>query len=112
MINKHGGMTRHSGQLPRMVEVDEEGCQWAEAAMAPTEPETEEDEDDMEEEDDDDEGVGSPTSAAHLITSPPPPPTSTPPPAVGALTPPTQFTDDTASLIAAIHEDFFELILI
>ena len=36
VIAKHGGMTVDSGRLPRMVEVDERGYLWAEAAPVPS----------------------------------------------------------------------------
>ena len=36
VINKHGGMARRSGHLPRMVEYHEDGYQWAEAAVPPS----------------------------------------------------------------------------
>ena len=97
MINKHGGMARRSGHLPRMVEFDSNGYQWTEAAVPPTDSETT-----MEDDEDVEVGMDSPTSAAHVGAPPPLPP---PPPATtGALTPPPPVT---ASPIETIHEDFF-----
>ena len=88
-------MADRSGQLPRMMKVDEDGCQWGEAAETPsnTGPEEEEKEE---------EGMGSPTSAAHIDT---PPPLSPPVSMTGVLTPTPQLGNGTASPITAVHED-------
>ena len=78
MVKKHGGMVHRSGKLPRMVEVDEDGCAWAEAAVPPTDTETE-----TEDEEGEDEGIsrgvemGSPISPTAMMAmtgqiSPPP----------------------------------------
>ena len=58
MVKKHGGLARRSGKLPRMVEVDEDGYAWAEAAVPPTDTETETEDEEHETEDEEGEGEG------------------------------------------------------
>ena len=114
MINKHGGMARRSGHLPRMVEYHSDGYQWAEAAVPPsTDSETMTIDD---EEEDEGRDVGSPTSAAHVGAPPPLPPPLPPTPTMtdpqhagiqmGDPVSPTAFMG--ASPIETIHENFFE----
>lgn len=66
VIQKHGGMTADSGNLPPMVEVDEDGHLWAAAAEPPST---------TSEEDDDEEAL---TSVVHMGAPPPSPPPMTP----------------------------------
>ena len=85
---QHGG--KYSGQLPNMVDVGEDGVQWAAAAAPPSDSSTEEEETEVEEEERNENTVGSPSSAVHMgAAPPPPPPTHT---QVGAMTPPTPLT--------------------
>ena len=104
IIRKHTGLTdtglRHdSGQLPPMIDMDENGSMWVAAAVPPSESEESESEAEA-------EGYESPSSAMHMGAAPPPPPPmpNAPPtpmtPAaaaaatrVGALTPPQTLTD-------------------
>ena len=41
VMEKHGGMTCDGGRLQRMVEVNEDGIQWAEAAIPPSDSDSE-----------------------------------------------------------------------
>ena len=67
VISKHAGMAKYSGRLPRMVEVDEDGCQWAEAAVPPSDSDPGSSGAEADDEDDGaDSPMGPPTSAAHL----------------------------------------------
>ena len=110
VISKHAGMAKYSGQLPRMmevdedgytVEVDEDGCQWAAAVEPPTDSDSGSSGVEADDEDDGaDSPMGSPTSAAHLGAPPPPPP----PLPTGALTPPPQLMNVTMSPIATVQE--------
>ena len=77
VISKHAGMAKYSGRLPRMmevdedgytVEVDEDGCQWAAAAVPPSDSDSGGSGAEADDEDDGaDSPMGSPTSAAHLL---------------------------------------------
>ena len=106
VVARHGGMTYGSGKLPQMVEVDEDGYQWAAAAEVPS---SYLDDDSMNDDaDDEEEGERSPYSAVHMGAPPPLPP----PPrlesdaaAAGALTPPPTLVQTTMSPIET-HEKF------
>ena len=102
------GMPSNSGNLPSMVERDEDGYLWAAAAEMPTltEEESESEVDEARA-----EMYDSPSSMVHMGAPPPPPPTYPPPPypptrlmqngeattpttgRVGELTPPPTLTD-------------------
>ena len=106
VIAKHAGMARHSGHLPRMIEVGEDGLMWAEAAVPPSSSDT-----GGSEADEEGEGRRSPYSAIHMGAPPPqPPPTPVPDTAAaadtGALSPPPQLTQVTLSPIGTTHEEF------
>ena len=104
-------MTRGSGHLPRVIEVDEDGVQWAEAAVPPTSSDTGDSDSGMEADEEDDDR-SSPYSAMHMGTppslSPPLPPTETgaAAAAVGEITPPPQLKQMTMSPIETTHEEF------
>ena len=103
VIEKHGGMTVDSGRLPRMVEVDERGYLWAEAAPVPSDLSMTDDVTYAEEHGYVDPVV--PTSVVQLGAPPPPPPPT--PPVRGALTPPASMREITISPITmtSTHED-------
>ena len=107
VIAKHAGMARRSGHLPRMIEVGEDGVQWAEAAVPPSSSDSGDSEAD-EEADEEDEGRRSPYSAVHMGAPPPlpPPVPDTAAAATGALTPPPQLTQVMLSPIGTTHEEF------
>ena len=111
VIVKHAGMTRGSGQLPRMIEVDEDGVQWAAAAEPPTSSDTGDSDSGMEA-DEEDDSRRSPYSAIHM-GAPPPLSSSLPPTETGAattvvgeITPPPQLRQMTMSPIETTHEEF------
>ena len=94
MIKKHGGLTYDSGKLPPMIEVDEEGYQWAAAAEMPSD--LSEDSEDTARE----ERHGSPSSMVQLGAPPPRPPPIPPVDHPGALTPPLSLQEAVLSPIA------------
>ena len=99
VIFQHGD--KYSGQLPNMVNVGEDGVQWAAAAVPPSS--TEEEETEEEEEGRNEDMVGSPSSAVHMgAAPPPPPPTHT---QVGAMTPPTPLTRLVLSPIERTYDE-------
>ena len=107
VVEKHGGMSCHSGKLPRMEETDEDGYLWAAAAEPPTDSETEE----TESTDRTDPAAELFISVMHMGAPPPPPPplppTQIPPPTTDALTPPPALANTTISPITTTtHEDF------
>ena len=105
VISKHTGMTKYSGRLPRMVEVDEDGCQWAEAAVSPSDSDPGSSGAEADDEDDGaDSPMGPPTSAAHLGSPSPIPPPLPTIQTTGALTPPPQLMNVTMSPIATAQE--------
>ena len=108
VLAKHVGMARGSGRLPSLVEVDEDGIQWAEAAVSPSDSDTG---DSGFEASGEDDSRRSPYSAIHLGAPPPLPPplpitTSTAAAATGEMTPPPQLIQMTMSPIATTHERF------
>ena len=108
VVTKHAGMARGSGRLPRLVEVDEDGIQWAEAAVPPSDSDTG---DSGFEASGEDDSRRSPHSAMHLGAPPPLPPpipstTSAAAATTGALTPPPQLIQMTMSPIATTQERF------
>ena len=97
VIAKHGGMTVESDRLPQMVEVDERGYLWADAAPVPSDLSMTDDTDNM------DVDPVVPTSVVQLGAPPPlPPPT---PPTRGALTPPVRLRETTMSPITNTHDE-------
>ena len=94
--------------LPPLLEVDENGYEWAAAAETPSdlsEGETEESEEDTEE---DAAAAEGPTSVVHMGTPPPPPPPSTPTThtTTGQLPPPATLTNALISPIAREYDQF------
>ena len=63
-------MTRYSGQLSHMVEVDDDGCQWTTAVVPPSDSDSGSS---GEEVDDEDEGEVSPTSVVQGVVIKPKP---------------------------------------
>ena len=112
MIQKHGGPTYDSGELPKLTEkeVDEEGCQWSAAAEQPDavsdEEETDSADSETSEEAEHTEGHGSPASTVLLGAPPPPPPPYAAPPAtrLGAISPPPILMEEVWSPIAKTHD--------
>ena len=68
VVSKHNGLRSDSARLSELLELDEDGYQWAAAAEPPT---TEEEEDSTP------SAMGSPSSAMHMGAPPPPPPPMT-----------------------------------
>ena len=99
VIKKHGGLTYDSGKLPPMIEVDEEGYQWAAAAEMPSD--LSEDSEDTARE----ERHGSPSSMIQLGAPPPRPPPIPPADHPGALTPPQSLQEAVLSPIAKNQEN-------
>ena len=102
-----------------MVEFDDDGIQWAEAAVPPSDSDLSMDATGETEHATD--GTQSPFSTVHLGAPPPPPPTTTPiqpaggpapiqitTPRRGALTPPTTMRQVTTSPIEITPENFDE----
>ena len=134
MVQKHGGPTCDSGELPKLTEeeVDEEGCQWAAAAEQPDDVSNKEETDSdsamaaaaeqpddvigKEETDSADsetseeaeytERHGSPVSTVLLGAPPPPSPPYTASPAtrLGAISPPPILMEEVWSPIAKTHD--------
>ena len=103
-------MAHGSGQLPQMIEVDEDGCQWAAAAVLPSDLSMEDSGSDTEITD---ELRRSPHSAIHMGAPPPPPPplpsatmASAAAAATEEMTPPPRLTQTTLSPIETTHERF------
>ena len=101
-------MARGSGRLPSLMEVDEDGIQWAEAAVSPSDSDAG---DSGFEASGEDDSRHSPYSAMHLGAPPPLPPplpitTSVSAAVTGALTPPPQLIQMTMSPIATTQERF------
>ena len=99
VVSKHAGI--HSGRLPELADVDEDGVLWAAAAYVPSTTSEESEEEAL-------------TSVVHLDLPPPPPPplpptpitTPTQTPTTGHLSPPTPLLNMTLSPIERTQEDF------
>ena len=102
VVASHGGI--RSGRLPPMVEVDENGHEWAAAAEPPTESEEEEE---TESDEGEEEEAGALTSVIHMGAPPPPPPPLTEEmQTTGPLQPPAALLRAAMSPIERTYENF------